>query len=603
MAPLNQLSVLAFAGAALAVPHYQPFKRHAHPAAPPAYGQSSSPPQYGTSSTAGSSAGAVSSSGLAGYGSSGSAVVSSGYAHPTGGYSFSATGASTGYSVSPTGYSGSVSYSTCTETSTLIYRSTTEYSTYHVTHTIYPGTSSAGAGSASGYPTGGAGGAGGYSASGSAVSPAGSGFPGGYPSGGSGAQGATCASEVTVTTTEKSTVYVTATGGASGAASSSAAQTYPGSWEPAPSVSSVGAASVSSSAVASTTASVTYPATWEPAPSAEPSEFPGCWRLCFKQNKIESQSALCGNDAVSKCIHDNCSVKQDKAYWQWYDEFCSASSSSSSSPATSGPVSSSAPATYSAPAYTTPATSSAPAYTSPTSSVPAYTSPASTSASSPAPSASAPPGGYGGGSSGYRGKRGLAYNDASLVNMFSSAPAVGWSYNWIPQSGGLSSDIPYIPCLHDSSSAFTSVWAQAAEGAIANGGKWLFSMNEPDISTQANMSPTDAAAFWKQWMEPYAGKIGLVAPAVSSGVGPNMGADWLKQFLAACSDCTIDAVGQHWYNSNGNDVSNFQDTINAAAAFGKPVWVNEFGAIGSDSEISSFLEQVMPWMDSNDSVL
>jgi len=150
---------------------------------------------------------------------------------------------------------------------------------------------------------------------------------------------------------------------------------------------------------------------------------------------------------------------------------------------------------------------------------------------------------------------------------------------------------------------WTDIWDEAAQNAINNGGQWLFGPNEPDMTEQANMSPAAAADFWKQWMEPYAGKIGLVAPAVTNGVGDNLGIDWLRQFLEACSDCTIDAVGQHWYFDQ-NDAQHFKDQIQETAdTFGKPVWVNEFGAIGSDQEKSAFLEEVMPWMDSNDSIL
>ena len=106
------------------------------------------------------------------------------------------------------------------------------------------------------------------------------------------------------------------------------------------------------------------------------------------------------------------------------------------------------------------------------------------------------------------------------------------------------------------------------------------------------------------YMEPFAGQVKLVAPGVTSGVGDGIGSSWLEEFLTACSSCTIDAVAQHWYNSDGNLVDNFKDTItNTVKVSGKPVWVNEFGAIGSDAEKSTFLEEVMSWMDGNDDVL
>jgi hypothetical protein len=188
--------------------------------------------------------------------------------------------------------------------------------------------------------------------------------------------------------------------------------------------------------------------------------------------------------------------------------------------------------------------------------------------------------------------------------MFAQSSYVGWAYNWEPDNKGLDGSIPFIPCLHSSDSMWTDIWDEAAQGAINNGGKWLFGMNEPDVTDQANMTPEAAADFWRQWMEPYAGKIGLVAPAVTNGQGADIGIGWLDQFMTACSDCTIDAVGQHWYWSSGNDVGEFKSQIQATAdKFGKPVWVNEFGAIGTDEEKSTFLEAVMPWMDSNDSIL
>lgn len=70
-------------------------------------------------------------------------------------------------------------------------------------------------------------------------------------------------------------------------------------------------------------------------------------------------------------------------------------------------------------------------------------------------------------------------------------------------------------------------------------------MNEPDLDTQANLSPTDAATLWKDHIQPFAGKVKLVSPAVTNGVktekGADMGVPWLLDFVAACQGCTIDA--------------------------------------------------------------
>lgn len=485
MAPIHNLSVLAFASAALAVPHaqWQPFKRHAHPGAPPAYGSSAAPAYGGSSSAAAAASSSYYSAGAGG--SSAGAYGSSGYAASTG-YGW---GHGTGYA-RPTGYSvassasaiASGSYSVCTETSTLIYRSTTEYSTYYVTHTVY------GSGSASVVP------ASSYAPVGSESAPA---YSAPAYSAGSGNEGSACVPDVTVTTTVQSTVYVTP-GSSSGEAAASSLvipNKSGGGWGGAPSSKSA------------------------PAPSGS-----------------------------------------------------AAPSYSGRAPSSYGAApSSAAPSSYGA---------------APSSAAPSY---------SAVPSA--PVGG------GYSGKRGLAYNDASLCDAFIGTDAAAWAYNWGSSSSGLDSSIPYIPMLWGPAAEFSDSWAANAKAAIAAGAEYLFSFNEPDMSTQANLSPEAAAAAWKQYMEPFAGQAKLVAPSVTNGQGAGIGADWLKQFLGACSGCTIDAVSMHWYYQD-NPIDIFKQQISDVASLsGKPIWLNEFGATGSDADKSKFLETVMPWMDSNDSIL
>lgn len=80
---------------------------------------------------------------------------------------------------------------------------------------------------------------------------------------------------------------------------------------------------------------------------------------------------------------------------------------------------------------------------------------------------------------------------------------------------------------------------------------------------------------------------------MSNSGSPGQGLDWLKQFMAACDGCHFDAVNQHWYDSTSNDVSYFQQQItDAHSQTGLPVFVGEFGFIGSDSDISEALNQV-----------
>lgn len=201
-------------------------------------------------------------------------------------------------------------------------------------------------------------------------------------------------------------------------------------------------------------------------------------------------------------------------------------------------------------------------------------------------------------SSSSSGKRGVAYNDASLCDLFEGSAEVTWGYNWGQSSSGLASSFNYVPLLWGTSSTFTNGWSAAAEAAISSGSTHLMSFNEPDLSSQSNISPEDAATAYMTYMQPFAGKAKLGSPAVTNGGGAT-GLDWLNAFLTACSECTIDFVPIHWYSGSDQAAYFKEQVANATAvAGGKPVWVTEFGCTdGADSDISAFLEEVMPWMD------
>ena len=270
-------------------------------------------------------------------------------------------------------------------------------------------------------------------------------------------------------------------------------------------------------------------------------------------------------------------------------------------------ASESGPAAYSSPAPTSSASSSAQESSSDASPTLTYSAAGkgnvgisigygSSSSSSAAPSST------GSSSSGKSDKRGVAYNDAKLTDCLVSSPAVSWGYNWGSSSSGLSDSVKFIPTLWGPASEFSNDWSSNAQSAIDSGSTHLFSFNEPDLAAQSNLSPSEAATAYKKYMEPFAGKAKLCAPSVTNG-GGSMGLSWLSSFLESCSDCTIDCINIHWYDSAENS-EYFKKHVSDAAdtAPGKQIFVSEFAATGSDDQISTFLEDVMPWMDSNDDV-
>ncbi|KAF7942684.1 uncharacterized protein EAE97_006138 [Botrytis byssoidea] len=221
-----------------------------------------------------------------------------------------------------------------------------------------------------------------------------------------------------------------------------------------------------------------------------------------------------------------------------------------------------------------------------------------TSAKASSAAAAASSSSYSSSSSG--GKRGVAYNTADFVKQFTGSSKVAWAYNWGSSSDGLSaSGIEFVPLLWGLKSTFTGAWSAAASSAIASGSKHLMSFNEPDLSTQANIGASDAAAGYKTYMQPFAGKAKLGAPAVTNGASP-MGLTWLKSFMSSCSDCTIDFVCIHWYDSASN-VAYFKQYVQDAYTAGgnRPLWITEFQASGSTDEQNAFMKEVLPWLDAS----
>ncbi|OSX60387.1 glycoside hydrolase family 128 protein, partial [Postia placenta MAD-698-R-SB12] len=193
-------------------------------------------------------------------------------------------------------------------------------------------------------------------------------------------------------------------------------------------------------------------------------------------------------------------------------------------------------------------------------------------------------------------KRGLSFNDASLTHDFNSGQ-VSWAYNWDSSyTGTLPSGVTFIPMLWGTSSDHTSQWSANANTAIRNGAEYLLGFNEPDLSTQSNLTPQEAAAAWMQYMQPFAGKAKLVSPAITNGAAP-MGETWLSDFLSECSGCTIDAIAMHIYDSATNEAY-YQSYISGLASkYGKPVWVTEFGATGTTSAEGTFLASMVEYLD------
>ena len=134
--------------------------------------------------------------------------------------------------------------------------------------------------------------------------------------------------------------------------------------------------------------------------------------------------------------------------------------------------------------------------------------------------------------------------------------------------------------------------------------KHFLGFNEPDllaVNTGDYIVPQEAAALWKQYIQPVKTRCGaaLGAPAVTNGVGSGWGADWLRQFSGNCTapSCTFDFIPLHWY---GRSLSDFQAYVTKFHSLfpNYPLWITEWQFTEISSAATANLQkQAIQWLD------
>ena len=142
------------------------------------------------------------------------------------------------------------------------------------------------------------------------------------------------------------------------------------------------------------------------------------------------------------------------------------------------------------------------------------------------------------------------------------APGVTWTYNWAvdptrqPDNlGGAGCDINFAPMCWNGNWNGTQLTNYLSNN---NGTRYLLGFNEPNFSSQANMTPAQAAQKWPE-LEEYAQLYGteLVSPALNFS-GERVGGrvwqpvDWLDAFILEYNnlygkDPRIDYIALHCY--------------------------------------------------------
>ncbi len=190
-------------------------------------------------------------------------------------------------------------------------------------------------------------------------------------------------------------------------------------------------------------------------------------------------------------------------------------------------------------------------------------------------------------------KRGVGYNNPVLPDQDLPliGPAISWAYNW--SSNGPSGEldeafakygVSFVPMLWNGNWNADNIRAFKSSHPEA---QYILAFNEPNLTDQANMTPSKAAEFWPAVVS-IAKETGLkiISPALNYGTldGYHDPVKWLDEFLAqpGVSLDDIDGIALHCYMPAAASVSQF---LNLFSKYNKPLWLTEF-CNGNSNNIS-----------------
>jgi hypothetical protein len=165
----------------------------------------------------------------------------------------------------------------------------------------------------------------------------------------------------------------------------------------------------------------------------------------------------------------------------------------------------------------------------------------------------------------------LASNPALLSRLGAT-----WAYDWSATAPPGTGGPLWVPMVWGSGSITPAAVASLQAARRSGRARYLLGFNEPDSSSQSNMTPTRAAALWPQ-LERTRLRLGSPATAV-----PRDG--WLARFmaLARARHLRVDFIALHYYQdfTDPNAVSELRkQLVIIHDKYRKPIWITEIGAI------------------------
>lgn len=162
-----------------------------------------------------------------------------------------------------------------------------------------------------------------------------------------------------------------------------------------------------------------------------------------------------------------------------------------------------------------------------------------------------------------------------------------WYYNWGPR-GESRPGLEFVPMVKSAG----QVTPETLGAIKASGAKVLLGFNEPERSSQGNVSVEKALELWPQLT---ATGLRLGSPAPSSD-GPGM--DWLARFMEGADKrkLRVDFIAVHWYRSaSEDDLERWLKDLHRR--YRRPIWLTEFNAYYAGGDRDRFARNTWKILD------
>ncbi|MGB7328821.1 MAG: glycosyl hydrolase [Rubripirellula sp.] len=212
-----------------------------------------------------------------------------------------------------------------------------------------------------------------------------------------------------------------------------------------------------------------------------------------------------------------------------------------------------------------------------------------------------------------------------------NAVNIDWAYNWgnAPKHDVAAANYEFVPMIWSGNPTGVLSQINTIKNLEANYGvevDYVLGFNEPELSTQANMTVESAINTWEVISQSFDGTgVKLVSPAVSGNGALN---DWLAPFMSevasrnadsnTSNDLQVDAIAYHFYTVGYNATTEANKLITQLdkiwADYQRPIWLTEFAgtSFSLDNPIHSveertafnaeFLDVLLPAFESRDFV-